>query len=155
MLPCSTFLLKSKRGSTQIFWSYSTRIYGIYTLPFIYAPCTSQYSHCQLMPRDCSYCSTGRTAVTDSLVSLVGKDVMYTALSSVISFSETTQNRKCQIRLLMMVKDHAHDFKCQELLHWQSAVRWRTVRLNQTVLVDLSFWKFSAVCFLWRSESCR
>ena len=71
--------------------------------------------------------------MTDSLVSLVGKDVMYTALSSVISFSETTQNHKVQIRLLMMVKGHAHDFKCQELL------RWRTVRLNQTVLVAPSF----------------
>ena len=77
--------------------------------------------------------------MTDSLLSLVGKDVMYTALSSVISFSETTQIHKGQIRLLMMVKGHAHDLKCQELLHWQSAVRRRTVRLNQTVLVDPSF----------------
>ena len=81
------------------------------------------------------YCYAGSTSVTELLLSLVGKDVLYTAFSGVISFYETTQNHKWQIRLLMMVKAHRHDFRCQELLHWQSTVRWSTVSLNQTFLV--------------------
>jgi len=67
--------------------------------------------------------------VTVVLVSLVGKDIMYTAVSTVISFTETVQTHKGQIRLLMMVKGHRYDFKCQQLLHW------RTLSLNQPVLV--------------------
>jgi len=79
----------------------------MYTLPFYFSSfVTSQYSHSQLIQRDQISWSAGRIAVTDVLVSLVGKDAMYTAESTVISFSETVQPHKGQIRLLMMVKGH-------------------------------------------------
>ena len=51
--------------------------------------------------------------MTEVLVSLVGKDVTYTAVSTVISFSETMQTHKGQISLIMKVKGHRHYFKCQ------------------------------------------
>jgi hypothetical protein len=68
-------LLKTKAVCTDSFRTESTLIY---TLPFYFCSFVkSQYSHSNLMQCDQNFCSAGRAAVTDILVSLVGTDVMY------------------------------------------------------------------------------